>query len=66
MHGTATPEPEAPAVVACSSCGRERTGLDHDFTPLQFPLGQAVGWMSGDDGEFCGKCLTAMMRGQTP
>lgn len=59
-------EPEAVPAVACHDCGRERTPQDHDFTPFQFPMGQPVGWISGDDGEFCGKCLTAMMRGQVP
>lgn len=58
------PEPFPPPV--CSSCGRERTQQDPDYTPFQFITGNTVGWMSGDDGEFCGECLTAMMSGAWP
>jgi hypothetical protein len=56
----------APGIV-CGSCGRERTiSDDYEYNPLQLVTGRRLGWYSNDDGEFCGECLAAMMRGQTP
>lgn len=50
-----------PAPV-CSKCGRERTSNDvRDYSPIQFITGQPFGWYSGDDGEFCGDCLAAVI-----
>lgn len=57
------PEADAPAQpVKCHDCGTERTPKDVDYTPVQAIFGQQLGWYSGDDGEFCGPCITAIMR----
>jgi hypothetical protein len=55
------------AAIVCGNCGRER-GIsdDYEYNPLQLVTGRPLGWYSNDDGEFCGGCLAAMMRGQTP
>jgi hypothetical protein len=60
---TVTPSP----AIVCGTCGRER-GIsdDYEYNPLQLVTGRPLGWYSNDDGEFCGECLGAMMRGQTP
>jgi hypothetical protein len=56
-----------PTSTVCGSCGRER-GIsdDYEYSPLQLVTGRPLGWYSNDDGEFCGECLAAMMKGQTP
>jgi hypothetical protein len=56
----------SPAIV-CGNCGRERSiSDDYEYNPLQLVTGRPLGWYSNDDGEFCGECLAAMMKGQTP
>lgn len=72
MQDTNTDELDAsPAAVAgeapeCQGCGRRRRPEEPDYTPVQAALGQTLGWFSGDDGEFCGTCIGALMRGQIP
>ncbi|WP_237085781.1 hypothetical protein [Mycobacteroides abscessus] len=46
----------------CGPCGRERTLRDaYDYNPLQVISGQALGWYSGEDGEICPECMTALI-----
>lgn len=52
-------------IQTCSSCGRDRTLDDaYDYNPIQALTGRPLGWYSGDDGEVCPQCMTAMMRGE--
>jgi hypothetical protein len=62
------PAPPAPAdeLPACASCTRRRREGEEDYHPFQAFAGGTLGWYSGDDGEICGDCLGAMMRGQIP
>ncbi|GAA4809513.1 DUF7352 domain-containing protein [Tomitella cavernea] len=48
----------------CGRCGRVRTPQDHAYTPVQVITGGAIGWYSGSDGEFCGSCMTDLIRRQ--
>lgn len=55
---------DATVVPKCVLCQRERTLQDaYDYNPLQVVTGQPLGWYSADDGEMCGACMTAMIRG---
>ena len=47
----------------CVDCGRVRTPDDADYSPVQVVFGVALGWYSGDDGEMCGACMAAVMKG---
>lgn len=48
--------------VKCDRCARRRGLDDPDYSPAQAMFGQPLGWYSGDDGEFCGECLEAIIR----
>lgn len=50
------------ATKVCAECGVERAPGDPDYSPVQVVLGGAIGWYSGDDGEFCGPCMAALIR----
>ena len=52
------------ALPVCTSCGRERTADDFNYSPAQVILGRAIGWYSGDDGEICGQCMEKIIRGE--
>ena len=51
--------------VECDQCFRVKNESDDDYNPMQIFLGQPIGWYSGDDGELCGDCMTAIMRRQS-
>lgn len=48
--------------IQCAECARVRAVTDEDYSPLQVVTGQPLGWYSGDDGEICGDCMSALMR----
>lgn len=54
--------PDTP--VKCQMCGCERKPEDPDYSPVQVVTGRPLGWYSGDDGEICGPCMSAIMAGQ--
>lgn len=50
-------------IQKCDDCQRERTEDDFDYSPMQVIIvGSTIGWFSGEDGDFCGECLTRMLR----
>jgi len=52
-------------IQKCGDCQRERTLADvNDYNPLQVVMGAPIGWYSAEDGEFCGECMTRMLRNQ--
>ena len=48
--------------ATCDICARERQPQDIDYSLMQTITGGPLGWYSGSDGEFCGACLTSLMR----
>ena len=48
--------------IKCAECARVRAVTDEDYSPLQVVTGQPLGWYSGDDGEICGYCMSALIR----
>ena len=47
--------------VECMECKREREPMDEDYSPMQVLFGAPLGWYSGDDGELCGGCMSALI-----
>ena len=48
--------------ITCQVCGKTRTD-EPDYNPLALVLGATdPGWYSGDDGEICGPCMSALFR----
>lgn len=50
--------------VECMECKREREPMDDDYNPMQVIFGAKIGWYSDDDGELCGECMSALLKGQ--
>ena len=48
--------------MRCQICDKTRTD-EPDYNPLQVILGHPFGWYSGDDGEMCPGCFTAIYTG---
>lgn len=48
----------------CDLCGNERNIEDTDYDLSQVISNAPLGWYSSDDGEICGRCMTALIVNQ--